>query len=129
MRNERQFNRTGTRRDDGVVEVDYGFAVFAFHFQGVRPGKFTQTVNHFDLTAFCHTCEAAGQLVNYFVFPGADFVDVGLRFAEDDAVLGQRFSFFNHFRDVQQRFRRDTTYIQTNTAEGVVAFNDDGFQT
>ncbi len=129
MRNKRQFNRTGACRDDRVVEVDHGFAVFAFHFQGVRAGEFAQAVNHFHFTAFRHARQTAGQLVDDFFFPGTNFVDVGLRLAKNDTVLGQRFRFFDHFRYVQQRFRRDTADVQANTAEGVVTFNNDGFQT
>ncbi|VFT75359.1 Uncharacterised protein [Klebsiella aerogenes] len=129
MRDKRQLNRTGARRDDSVVEVDHGFTVFAFHFQGVGAGKFTQTVNHFHFTAFSHASQAAGQLSDNFFFPGADLVNVGFRFAENDAVFGQRFRFFDNFCHVQQRFRRDTTHVQANATEGAVTFYDDGFQT
>jgi len=30
---------------------------------------------------------------------------------------------------VQQRFRRDTAYVQANTAQGAVTLDDYGFQT
>ena len=129
VRNERQFDRTGTRRDDRVVEVDYGFAVFAFNFQGVRPGKFTQTVNHFHFTAFGHTSQTASQLSDNFFFPGTNLVDIGFRLAKNDTVFSQRFGFFDNFCYVQQRFRRDTADVQTNTTEGAVTFYDDGLQT
>ncbi|SPX67230.1 Uncharacterised protein [Leclercia adecarboxylata] len=104
MWNERQFDRTGTRRDDCVVEVDHGFAVLTFHFQGVCPGKFTQTVYHFHFTAFGHTCQTTGQLSDNFLFPGTNLVDIGFRLAEDDTVFSQRFGFFDNFGYVQQRF-------------------------
>ncbi|MNS35813.1 hypothetical protein D3C72_679800 [compost metagenome] len=129
MRNERQFDRTGARRDDRVVEVDHGFAVFAFHFQGVCPGKFTQTVDHFHFTAFGHASQAAGQLSDHFFFPGTNLVDIGFRLAEDDTVVSQCFGFFDNFCYVQQCFRRDTADVQTNTTEGAVTFYDNGFQT
>ena len=129
MWNEWQFDWARACRDDRVVEVNHGLAVFAFHFQGVRTGEFTQTVYHFHFTAFGHTRQTAGQLSDNFLFPGTNFVDVGFRLAEDDTVFSQRFGFFDNFRYVQQRFRRDTADVQTNTAEGAVTFYDDGFQT
>ena len=129
VRNKWQFNRTRARCDDGVVEVDHGFAVFTFHFQSVCSGEFTQTVYHFHFTAFRHTSQTAGQLSDNFLFPGTNFVDIGFRFAEDDTVLSQRFGFFDNFCYVQQRFRRDTANVQTNTAQGAVTFYDYGLQT
>ncbi|MPM77589.1 hypothetical protein SDC9_124595 [bioreactor metagenome] len=129
VRNERQFDRTGTRRDDRVVEVDHGFTVLTFHFQGVRPGEFTQTGNHFHFTAFRHASQTAGQLSDYFFFPGTNLVDIGFRLAEDDTVFCQRFGLFDNFGYVQQCLRRDTADVQTNTAEGAVTFYDDGLQT
>jgi len=129
MRNKRQFDRTGTRRDDRVVKVDHGFAVFAFNFQGVRPGKFTQTVYHFHFTAFGHTSQPASQLGDNFFFPGTNLVDIGFRLAENNTVLCQCFGFFDNFCYVQQCFRRDTADVQTNTAKGAVTFYDDGLQT
>ncbi len=129
MWNEWQLNWTGARSDDRVVEVNNGFAVFAFHFQGVRAGEFTQTVDHFHFTAFGHTCQTTGQLSDNFLFPGTNLVDIGFRLAEDDTVFSQCFGFFDNFRNVQQSFRRDTAYVQANTTEGVVAFYDYGFQT
>ncbi len=35
---------------------------------GVRPGEFTQTVDHFHFTAFGHTRQTAGQLRDHFLF-------------------------------------------------------------
>ncbi|CET27756.1 Uncharacterised protein [Salmonella enterica subsp. enterica serovar Typhi] len=122
-------DRTRTRRDDRVIEVDHGFAIFAFHFQGISPGEFTQTIDHFHFTAFGHTSQTAGQLRDHFLFPGTNLVDIGFRLAEDDTVFSQRFGFFDNFCYVQQRFRRDTADVQTNTAKGVVAFYNYGFQT
>ena len=129
MRNERQFDRTGTRRDDSVVEVDHGFAVLAFNFQSVSAGKFTQTVNHLHFTPFGHASQTTGQLIDDFFFPGADLVNVSFRLTENDAVFGQRFRFFDNFCNVQQCFRRDTADVQANTAQGAVTFDDNGFQT
>ena len=129
VRNERQLNRTGTCSDDRIVEVNHGFTVFTFHFQGVSAGEFTQTVNHLHFTTFGHASQTTGQLSDDFFFPGADLVNVGFRFAKNDAVLGQRFRFFDNFSNVQQCFRRDTADVQANTAEGAVTFYDDGLQT
>ena len=129
MRNKRQLDRARTRCNDRVVEVDHGFAVFAFNFQGVRPGKFTQTVNHFHFTAFGHTSQTASQLSDNFFFPGTNLVDIGFRLAKNDTVFSQRFGFFDNFCYVQQCFRRDTADVQANTAKGVVTFYDYGFQT
>ena len=129
VRNKRQLDRTGTCCDNRVVEVDHGFAVLAFHFQGVGPGEFTQTVYHFHFTAFRHTSQTAGQLSDNFLFPGTNFVDIGFRLAKNDTVFSQCFGFFDNFCYVQKSFRRDTADVQTNTAEGVVTFYDYGFQT
>ena len=129
MRNKRQLDRARTRRDDRVVEVDHGFTVLTFNFQGVSPGKFTQTVDHFDFAAFRHTSQTTGQLIDHFLFPGTNLVNIGFRFAEDDTVFSQRFGFFDNFCYVQQCFRRDTADVQANTAKGVVTFYDYGFQT
>ena len=129
MRNKRQLDRARTRRDDRIVEVDHSLTVLTFNFQGVRPGEFTQTVDHFHFTAFRHTSQTAGQLSDNFLFPGTNLVDIGFRLTENDTVFSQCFGFFDNFCYVQQCFRRDTADVQANTAEGVVAFYDYGFQT
>ena len=67
-RNEWQLDRTRTCSDDGVVEVDGGWAVFAFHNQGVSAGELAQAVDHFHFTAFRHASQTAGQLSDDFFF-------------------------------------------------------------
>ncbi|SVK52144.1 Uncharacterised protein [Acinetobacter baumannii] len=129
MRNEWQLDRTRTCSDDGVVEVDGGWAVFAFNNQGVSAGELAQAVDHFHFTAFRHASQTAGQLSDDFFFPDAHFVDVGFRLAENDAVFGQRFGFFDHFGNVQQCFGRDTSHVQANPAQSGITFNQNGFKT
>ena len=129
MRNERQLHRTGTGSDDGVVEGHGGFAVGTFHFQGVRAGKFTEAVNNLYFTHLGHASQSAGQLVDDFLFPQTDLVDVGLRGTEDDAMLGQRLGFFNDFGDVQQRLGRDATHVQADATQGGVTLDDNSIQT
>ncbi len=90
---------------------------------------FTQTVDHFDFAAFRHTSQTTGQLIDHFLFPGTNLVNIGFRFAEAITVFSQRFGFFDNFCYVQQCFRRDTADVQANTAKGVVTFYDYGFQT
>ncbi len=63
---------------------------------GVSAGKFTQTVNHLHFTTFGHASQTTGQLSDDFSFR-ADLVNVSFRFAENDAVFGQRFRFFDNF--------------------------------
>lgn len=123
-----QLNWMGICCDDGVVEVDYGFVVFVFYFQGVSVGKFIQIVNYFYFMIFGYVSQIIGQLSDDFFFSGVDFVNVSFWFVENDVVFGQCFCFFDNFCYVQQCFRRDIIYVQINIIEGVVMFYDDGFQ-
>lgn len=128
MRNKWQLDWARICCNDCVVEVDYGFAVFIFNFQGVSFGEFIQIVDYFDFAAFCYISQIIGQLIDYFFFLGMNFVDIGFWFAEDDIVFSQRFGFFDNFCYVQQCFRRDIVDVQANIAKGVVMFYDYGFQ-
>lgn len=128
MRNKRQLDRARIRCNDRVVEVDYGFVVFIFNFQGVSFGEFIQIVDYFDFAVFRYISQIIGQLIDYFFFLGTNFVDIGFRFVEDDIVFSQRFGFFDNFCYVQQCFRRDIVDVQVNIVKGVVTFYDYGFQ-
>lgn len=114
--------------NDCVVEVDYGFVVFIFNFQGVSFGEFIQIVDYFDFVVFCYISQIIGQLIDYFFFSGMNFVDIGFWFVEDDIVFSQCFGFFDNFCYVQQCFRRDIVDVQVNIVKGVVMFYDYGFQ-
>ncbi len=61
-----------------VVEVDGGWAVFAFHNVGVSAGELAQRPLTTSLyTAFRHASQTAGQLVMMTFLSDAHFVDVG----------------------------------------------------
>ncbi|MNX84553.1 hypothetical protein D3C86_1163600 [compost metagenome] len=129
MGDEGQLHRTGTGRDDGVVEGHCGLAVGAFHFEGVRAGELAEAVHNLDFTHLGHAGQTAGQLVDDLLFPQTHLVDVGLRGTEDDAVLGQRLGFFDHFGNVQQRLGGDAAHVQADATQGGVALDDNGIQT
>ena len=95
----------------------------------LAPVNLPRPLTTLTFAAFCHTSQTTGQLIDHFLFPGTNLVDIGFRFAEDDTVFSQRFGFFDNFCYVQQCFRRDTADVQANTAKGVVTFYDYGFQT
>src|SRR5471032_1360229 len=129
MRNKWQFDWTGTRRNDRIVEVNGSGTIFAFNNQSVRASKFAQAVHDFDFTAFRHTSQTTGQLVDDFFFPDTHFVDVSFRLAENNTVLFQSFRFGDDFRHVQQGFGRDTADIQAYATEGGITLNQNGFKT
>src|SRR5476651_95210 len=129
MRNEWQFDWTGTRRNDRIVESDGRWTIFAFNNQSIRAREFALTGDNFHFTAFRHACQTTGQLVDDFLFPQTHFVDVCFRLTENNTVLFQSFRFGDHFRYVQQGFRRDTTDVQADATERGITLNQNGFKT
>eukprot|EP00906_Rhabdomonas_costata_P018974 RCo027631 len=129
VRNERQFYRTGTRRDNRVIKLNGRHrAISGSHVNAVRAGELGDTVHHRYFALFGHARQTAGQLGHYFFFPQTDLVDISLRFTEYDTVFCQCFGFFDNFGYVQQCFRRNTTDVQTDTTQCTVAFDQNSFQ-
>ena len=103
--------------DDAVLEADDGVA----HLDRVRAGELAGAPHDLDLARLGQRLEAADELVDDAVLPGADLVDVDRRLLEADAGLAELVGLGQDLGDVQQRLRRDAADVQADAAEPLAA--------
>ena len=124
VRDAGQLDRARAGGDDRVVEGDRARAVLARDLEHVRAGEARLAADDADLARLRHPRQPAGQLADdRSSFHVAQRVEVDLRRAERDAVLGQRLRLGDHLRDVQQRLRRDAADVEADAAEHRVALD------
>ena len=85
----------------------------------------TGALDHLDTALFGHGRETAGELGDHLLLAGAHLVEVDLRLAEGDAHRVQRLDLFEDGSGMQQGFGGDTTDVQADAAECVVALDQD----
>ena len=75
------------------------------------------------LRAFAMPPTPPVELADDLVLPGAQLVEIDLRRAERDAVLGERLRLVHYRGDVQQRLRRNAADVEAYAAERRVALD------
>ncbi len=131
LRNERQPRHLRTDGDDRLPEAHHLFrarlvlalALGLLDLDVERVEELADAAHDVDLAALRHAGEPAGELADDLVLPAAQLVEVDLRLAEVDAVLGQHLRFVHHRRHVQQRLGRNAADVQAHAAERRVALD------
>ena len=127
LRHERQFHRLAAGRDDGLGELDDLLATVGREYLDVmRIEEAAYARQHLDLARLGHARQAAGELLDHAVLEAAQLVEVDLRRAELDAVVGQVPDLVHHRSGVQQRLRRDAADVQAHAAERRIALDEHG---
>ena len=128
---ERQPHRLRAGGDDRLLEAHDRFLAGLrlrrpfgeLDFDVMRIEELADAAHDFDLARLGHAGEPAGQLADDLVLPAAKRLEVDLRRAERDAVLGERLRLVHHGRDVQQRLRRNAADVEAHAAERAVALD------
>ena len=92
----------------------------------MRIEELTDAADDLDLARLRHATESARQLADDLVLPRAELVEVDLRRAERDAVLGEHLRLVHHRGDVQERLRRNAADVEAHAAQRKVALHQHG---
>ncbi len=102
-----------------MVELD----LLAADLDLVVRGELRLAVDHGHLPPLRQPVEAAGQLADDVLLPGAELVQVDLRLREGDPEARGVLGLGEHLRRVEQRLRRDAADVQADAADPLMALD------
>ena len=84
----------------------------------MRTEELSRPPQHFHLALLGEPLEPTGQFTDDRIFPAPQLVEINLRLAEDDAVVGHLGGLIDHLGRMQQCLGRDTPDVEAYAAEG-----------